>query len=138
ASAIAPPGSRPRLKLAEFYLTLDKRAEARRILTEVIEKAPDYLPALRRLAELAYTEGKHDEAIKILAVVFKKNNADVEGHLLSGRIHLSKRELTKAVEEFQTVLKVEPRFMEARYLLALTHLQAGNVQQARTELKEVA
>ena len=45
---------------------------------------------------------------------------------------------TKATEELQKVLKLEPRMTEARYLLALTQLQGGTLQQARATLKEIA
>jgi tetratricopeptide (TPR) repeat protein len=138
AAAIAPPGSRPRLKLADFYLTQQKPADARRVLTEMTAKAPDYLPAWRRLAEMAFNEGKYDESLKFLAAVFKKSPSDVDGHVLSGRVHLAKRETTRAIEEFQTALKLEPRLTQARYFLALTQLQVGNFQQARADLKEAA
>jgi tetratricopeptide (TPR) repeat protein len=137
AAANAPAGSRPRLKLADFYLTQQRTADAKRVLAEMTESAPDYLPAWRRLAEIAFNEGRHDDGLKHLEVVFKKSAMDVEGHLLSGRVHLAKRDTGKAAEEFQKALKIEPRLAQARYMLALTHLQAGNVQQGRAELKEL-
>src|SRR5207253_1469433 len=68
--------------------------------------------------------------------VFKKSPSDLEGHLLRGRVHLAKGEATAAIEDFQKVVKIEPRLAQARYQLALAHLQAGNLQQAGVELKE--
>ena len=78
AAGIAPFGSRPRLKLADFYLLRQNPGEAKRILTEITEKAPDYVPAWRRRAEIAFMEGKPDESLKLLAVVFKKSASDVD------------------------------------------------------------
>src|SRR5205823_5759224 len=73
AATIAPAGSRPRLKLADFYLIQQNPAEAKRVLTEITEKAPEYLPAWRRLAEVAFNEGKYDDGVKFLEAIFKKS-----------------------------------------------------------------
>src|SRR4029453_17119592 len=53
-----------------------------------------------------------------------------------GRVHRPKREPTGAIQDFQQVLKLEPRHAPAHYQLALAQLQAGNLQQAKAELKE--
>ena len=60
----------------------------------------------------------------------------MEAHFLRGRVHLAKRETAQAIQEFQQVLKTEPRLPNARYQLAMAHLQDGNVQQAKAELRE--
>ena len=125
AAGLAPVGSAARLRLADFYLLLRRPEEARKTLVEITEKAPDFLPASRRLAEIAFAEQKRDEAVKAL-----------DGHLLRGRVHLAKRETTEAIQEFQMVLKAEPRLAPVRHQLALAHLQAGSPRQATTELKE--
>jgi len=77
-----------------------------------------------------------DEAVKARDVVLKKSPSDLDGHLLRGRVHLAKRETTDALQEFQKVLKAEPRLAPVRHQLALAHPQAGSPQQAKTELKE--
>jgi tetratricopeptide (TPR) repeat protein len=41
-----------------------------------------------------------------------------------------------AIDTFRKVLALEPRSVPAHHQLALAHLQAGNVQQARLELRE--
>src|SRR5207249_9312593 len=71
-----------------------------------------------------------------LATLCKKSPSELEGHRRRGRVHLAKGEATAAIEDFQNVVKIEPRLAQARYQLALAHLQAGNLQQARVELKE--
>ena len=60
----------------------------------------------------------------------------MDARFLRRRVHLARRETTLAIQEFQTMLKAEPRLAPARHQLALAQLQAGNVQQARAELKE--
>lgn len=135
AAGLAPLNSMAPLKLAEF-LAPRKPDEAKQLLGQITQKAPDYLPAWRGVAQVAFVEGNLAESDKAIGVILKKNPGDLEGHLLRGRIYRAQRKSPQAIQEFQTVLKIEPRLARARYELALTYLQAGNVQQARAELKE--
>ena len=89
------------MRLADFYLLLRRPDEAKRTLTEITEKAPDFPPAWRRRAEIAFAERKWDEAVKALDVVLKKSPSDLDGHLLRGRVHLAKRQTTEAIQAFQ-------------------------------------
>ena len=68
--------------------------------------------------------------------LLEKNPADLEAHLLLGQLHLAKGETSAAIGEFNTVLKQEPKSAPARYQLAQAQLQSGNIQQAKTELRE--
>ena len=45
AAELAPAGSAARVRLADFYLLLRRPEEARTMLVEITEKAPDFLPA---------------------------------------------------------------------------------------------
>src|SRR2546425_5850410 len=45
AAELGPVGSPARLKLADFYLSFQKPEEGKRILAEITEKAPGFLPA---------------------------------------------------------------------------------------------
>src|SRR5262249_342853 len=60
AADIVPIGSPARIGLADFYLRSRRPDEAKRVLTEITRKAPDYLPAWRRLAEVAFSERQFD------------------------------------------------------------------------------
>jgi tetratricopeptide (TPR) repeat protein len=60
----------------------------------------------------------------------------VDGLVLRGRLHLARRETNQAIQDFQAVVRSEPRLALARHQLALAQLQAGNVQQAKAELTE--
>ena len=82
-----------RLTLAILPLA-QKPDEAKRILSEITQQNPDYLPAWRRRAEIAFQERNYDESLKALQAILKKNPSDLEGHLLQGRVRLAKRETT--------------------------------------------
>ena len=103
---------------------------------EITQKAPEFLPAWHRVAEVSLAEGQYDESAKALHVILKKNPANLNGLLLRGRMNLAKGETALAIQDFQQVLKLEPRLAAAHYHLASAHLRDGNTQQARAELYE--
>jgi tetratricopeptide (TPR) repeat protein len=127
-----------RLRLADFYFATQRSEDGRRVLREITVKAPDFLPGWRRLAEVALLERRYDDAVEALAPVFKKSAADFEGLMLRGRVRLARGATVEASQDFQAVLKTEPAFAPARYYLALAYVAAGNVEQAKSELKDVA
>jgi tetratricopeptide (TPR) repeat protein len=137
AAALGPVGSLARLKLADFYFAMQRPDEGKRVLQEITGQAPDFLPGWRRLADVALVERRYDDALAALAPVFKKNAEDFEGRLLRGRIRLGRGETVEAIQDFQGVLKSEPSFVSGRYYLALAYVAAGNVQQAKSELKDI-
>src|SRR6266850_6989430 len=138
AASLGAVGSMPRLRLADFYFAMQRPDEGKRVLLDITSKAPDFLPAWRRLAEVALIERRYDDAVEALAPVFKKNAADFEGLMLRGRVRLARGETVEATQDFQAVIKTEPTFAPARYYLALAYVAADNVQQAKAELKDIA
>src|SRR5262245_44836456 len=56
--------------------------------------------------------------------------------LLARTDTLGQRRNKTAIQEFQQVLKLEPRSAPTRYQLAVAELQEGNPEQAKTDLKE--
>ena len=136
AAAIAPAGSPARVALADFYLLLNRPEEAKQILAEINKQAPEFLPAWRRTAQIALAEKKYGDSHQALDVIMKKNPEDVDGHLLRGQILLAERKTKEAVQEFQGVLRLEPKSAPTHYQLALAHLQAGNVAQAKISLQD--
>src|SRR5256885_2000684 len=113
AVAIEPVVGGARLNLVDFHAANRDFNAAKEVLKSSKESDGDYLATRRRLSELAFIEGKTDESLAILADVFKKAPTDVEGHLIRGRIYLTKRQTTEAIQEFQGVLKADCKKAEA-------------------------
>ena len=136
ATDLSPIGSAARVRLADFCILTGQRDLARQILTEITNKAPDFLPAWRLVAELSFTQGKLDDTARALDTLLKKSPADLDGLVLRGRLHLARRATDQVIQDSQAIVKSEPRSTVARHQLALAQVQAGNVQQAKAELKE--
>ena len=126
-----------KLRLADFYLQQRKVGDAKRVLGEIVASHPDYTPALLRTAEIALAERRLDDSLKALEPVLKKNADDRTGLLLMGMVQLGKGQPNDSIQTFQKVLKSNPKFTPARYQLALAYIQAGNVEQAKSELREI-
>jgi len=136
AVGIDPVVGGARLHLVDFHASNNDFTAAKEVLKSAKDGEGDFLASRRRLAELAFIEGKADESLAILAEVFKKAPTDVEGHLIRGRIYLAKRQTTEAIQDFQSVLKADSKQAQGRYWLAIAYHQTGNVQQAKTELTQ--
>lgn len=136
AAAIEPVVGGARMRLVDFYAAANNYAAAKEVLGAAKEGDGDYLTTRRRLAEIAFIEGRVEESLAILGDVFKKAPTDVEGHLIRGRIFLTERRTTEAIQDFQNVLKADAKMAQARYWLAVAYHQTGNVQQAKTELTQ--
>jgi len=136
AVAIEPVTGGARLHLVDFYAGSNDYAKAKEVLNSAKEGDGDYLAARRRLAEAAFIEGKTDDSLAILGDIFKKAPSDVEGHLIRGRIYLTKRQTTEAIQDFQSALKADAKMAPARYWLAIAYHQSGNIQQAKAELTQ--
>src|SRR6185503_14924372 len=59
---------------------------------------------------------------------------DVEGIVLSGRLHLARQENDAAVATFQRALKQDPKIAPIHYYLAAALLQLGKSNEAKAEL----
>ncbi len=137
AAAAAPPASDAVLALADFYVRIGRRNDARRVLRESIAKAPDYLPTRRRLANLALAEGDADESLSQLQVVLRRDSVDLDGLALRGAVRLARRETDAAIKDFQEVLRRAAWLTPAHYQLALARIQEGSVDSAKADLEDV-
>ena len=66
AADLAPLRSPERIKYAEFQAANGASGEAKAYLQNLAQKAPDYIPAWRSLAQIALTEKKYDESLSLL------------------------------------------------------------------------
>jgi tetratricopeptide (TPR) repeat protein len=136
AADLSTPGSLPGIRLADFYMLTGRPDNAKQTLRRMTEKAPDYLPAFYKLAELLLLENDYDGCSKLVDAILSLNSSDSKGISLRGRIHLAKRETDDAVKDLQSVVKDKPKDARNQYYLALAYLQSGDTQQATAALQE--
>lgn len=136
ATEHVPPRSPKRLKCAQFKIHTGDTEGGKRLLEEIIQKAPDYLPASALLAEIAFKEKKYDDCGTVLQKMLTRDPMNYEALLLSGRLKLVKGETAKAISEFEGMLFRYPKAAFVRYQLALAYLVDNEPGKARGILTE--
>jgi len=137
AAELAPVRSMERLKYAAFMSAAGDTAETRRISTEMTRQAPDYLPGWTLLAELAFKDGKYDEALSLLENVFSRDPEYIDGHRLESQVLLAKGDTKKAVEVLERLDQTYPDTSLIKYQLAQAYFKNNNLNQAKAMLDQV-
>lgn len=113
-----------RIALARLLVQEDNRPGAMSLLRETVDLDPlnaQAVPARQMIAELLFEEGKADEALSELNIVFERNPGDLAGHFLKGRILLVGNKPQEAIQEFRQVIKDQPEMLAAGGFLAQAH-----------------
>src|SRR5438876_261501 len=121
-SDLAPIRSLRRLRYADFKIQTGDLETGKQILDGVTQKAPDYIPAWNRLAEIAFQQRKYVDCDKLIKRILAKDAINYETLLLSGRVRLAKGEAARAVTEFERMSALYTRVPQLKYQLALAHL----------------
>jgi len=133
---LEPVRSNRRLRYVDFKLQTGAVAEAKKLLEETVEKAPDYLPAYKRLAQIALSERKFDECAAALRKVLIREDSDFDALMLRGRMRLLQQQSAEAVKEFTQLAAKYPRVPSVHYNLAIAHLLNRDLAKAIASLNE--
>jgi len=136
AARYAGPRSPRGVQHALFKIATGDKEGGRKVLEEIQTKAPDYLPAVLRLVDLAASENRLDDAETMLAGVLKRDPTSPEALLMNSRIASAKKNPDKAMEEIQRLLTIYPKLPEAHFEAARIHLSRNELAQANASLSQ--
>lgn len=125
-AAASPEEHAYAFKLANLYVTHDRRGDAEAVLRTIVEKdgdGPRGIEARVGLARLAAVNGERAAATAILDEVFKIDAENAGALLVRGTLALQADNLDGALGDARTVLRIQPRSAEALRLLAQTQLR---------------
>jgi tetratricopeptide (TPR) repeat protein len=134
AAELSPPRSFRRLQYAQFKIQNGEVGAAKRLLEEMTKNTPDYLPAWKRLAELAMTDKKYDEGEALIAKALARDSTNLEALLIEGRLRLAKGEVDKALVAFERAQGLHPRAALACYELGQAYIVKGDITKAANSL----
>jgi tetratricopeptide (TPR) repeat protein len=93
------------------------------------------LIARDRLAMLAWSKGKYDEAHKLVAEVLQKNPHDNEALTLNGEMALARSDPASAIGDLRAVLRDQPQSVGIQRLLARAYVENGQPGLAEETLR---
>ncbi len=96
------------------------------LFTRAIRLKPFYAPALHNRAVVSWQLRDEVGAWKDLEAAIKANPKDPLYHQTGGFFHTSKKEWSKAIDEFSKAIELKPDFAEAYQARAAAKSQAGN------------
>ena len=123
------------LRLASIDVLEGAPAQAEARIDELLVKSPKDATALLLKARLLYKDGKRDEALTTANRVLAGQPAPAiaaQAHLLAGRINAITNRSVEAIADYEQVLKLEGRPLEADAALAELYLSRGNPAKAAT------
>jgi tetratricopeptide (TPR) repeat protein len=97
---LSPVRSPRRFDYIDFKVRNGEAAVGKKLLEEMVQQAPDSLPALNRLAELNLAEKQYNEASALLRKVFTRDPQNFEAMLTQGLLHLAQADTPKAITHF--------------------------------------
>lgn len=124
-----------RILLAENYLYQGRMDDSEKELNSII-KEMDSQKARKNLAEIKLETGKIQEAKTIVGEILKKNDKDLDGKFLNGRIALFEKRFEDAKALFGEVIKNDAGMARAHLYNGLTDIQLGQIDLGKKEVQE--
>jgi len=127
-----------KLRIAGLEYAGGRKAEALKIVDEVIHEKPKYEEARIAKARMLLIDGKADEASAEAHEAVKLNASSPAAQYTLGLTAVARRDAAAAEDAFEKVLKLNPRAAAARLQLARLQLARGETAGALQAAEEVS
>ena len=136
AAELAPVRSNERIKYAEVQSAAGQIDQAKVSLQDITHKTPDYLPAWRELAQIAFTQKNYDESLSLLGNITSRDPDNPEARILQSQAWLAKGEPDKATAVLERLDTIYPNNAIIKFQLSNAYLGAKNPGQATAALQQ--
>jgi tetratricopeptide (TPR) repeat protein len=110
---------------------------ARALLSESLGIKPNYIDALFLLSQIDVTEGNTEGALATTRSIVAIEPQNPVRYFQLGSLLVANRDLSGARAAFEAAIALDTNFANARYLLALVHLEEGRREEALAQLRIV-
>jgi tetratricopeptide (TPR) repeat protein len=134
-----PDNSQAKFALANFYLSNRKFGPGERVLKDIVDNNPTGPVGIRAKGELAIlylAMGRQGETQKLVGEILKENPKDMTALKLQGLMALTKKDGTKAVDDFRILTQDQPQNSENWLLLARAHQINKDTQLSKEAAKK--
>ena len=122
---------------AQYKVQISDAAGARESLGKAIEKKNDYTDAIFLLSQLDVQEGKVKDAIILTSALISIEPNNPTRYFQLGVLLATDAQLAEAAQAFETAIRLDGSYANARYFLALTYLDQDRTEEALVQLKLV-
>ncbi len=132
----APTRSGHKLHLIRFKMQQQDLSGAKKLLSEILDRAPDYVPAWALRGQIALGEKDFKECDRITDSVLAWDRRSYELRLLKARSLVLRQQPAKALEAFQQLDSLFPDVAEVKYETAVAQVQLGSITDALKNLDD--
>jgi tetratricopeptide (TPR) repeat protein len=125
-----------KVQLADFYLMSGKRDDGIKLLESMTLETGGYWAARTRLAALAYSEGRREEAHKIVEEILSKGRY-AQAILLKAKFLETEGKYPEALVEVRNALEVSPNLLAAHYMNGELYQRTGEWARAQQSYEHV-
>ncbi len=136
AADLAPPSSGNGVRYAQFKVLTGDTATGEKLLQDITQKAPDYLPAWLALAQIATSRNDTTNALTLLGNVLSRDPQNFDGLALQGRLELMAGKTAGAVTDLERMAKLFPKVPSVRLQLAQAYLANNQTNEAGDSLNQ--
>ena len=122
---------------ATLAVRLNDSGKAREKISQALQLKRNYSEALFLLSQIDVKDGKIDDAINTARQIITLEPDNPTRYYQLGVLQAAKKDLPAAIEAYETAILIDSNFANARYMLALTYLDANRVEDALTQLRIV-
>lgn len=137
AAAMASPRTLPKVAFAEFLLQCGKPQEADKAIKDILEETPDYLPARKVDAQIAFALGDKEGAMARIREVLRRDPENFDGALLRAQMLVGQGKLGEAADALGRMDRVLPNSPAIRFELARVASLESNPDRAIQILEEL-
>ena len=125
-----------RASYAVYLIQTGQVEEGRKILEELTQKAPDYIPGWVSLMNLAMAEKKFEDAAKFAETALSRDANNYDALLGRGNVSLTRGDAASAAANFEHMASIYKRSPQVKYGLAMAYLMNHDKVGAAAQLKE--
>lgn len=133
----AAGGAAAKLALADYYIRMGRKDDARGVLTPMVGDAATFGDAQSRLAQILYADGDRTQAHALVDEILVKSPNNATVLVIKSRWLMTEGRREEALARAQSAVKASPDSSIAHYLLGVIQADMRDVVAARAAFQEV-
>jgi tetratricopeptide (TPR) repeat protein len=124
------------LAMGSIYHLWSRYIEAHHVLAVVLQRFPDNINVLARLAWAAHAIGKVAEAESLMRRLVEQRPREADAHYGLGVVLRSQKRFEQAIDEFRVVIERDPSAVHAYINLGVSLMDLGRFDEAEIPLRK--